>query len=156
MAIKDARREDIFTVAYQMRDRDFAELSALNWTDDREELADTLADRYKDAGLMCGWSGGKPICIGGVLETRPNVCSLLFFATNDFPEIALEITKFIKQRLFPPIIAAGAIRIDALALDGYEHIHRWLGTLGLHPETGPLKNFGKRGESFVYYAWVRE
>lgn len=155
--IKEATKQDIFTVALFMRDRDFAELSAINPVDTREALADALAERYDNCGLMCGWRDGRPVCIGGVIEGRPNVCSLLFFATDEFGEIALEITKFIKKRLIPPLIEAGAIRIDALSMEGHDQVHRWLETLGLSRETEkPLRNFGKGGESFVYFAWIKE
>lgn len=157
MKIETATAEQIYDVALAMRERDFEEISALNFAEDRDELAETLARRYIGSDeLMCGSIGGKPICIGGTLLSRPNVVSLLFFATDEFPKIGLGITKFIKKRLFPRLEQAGVRRIEAVSLDGYHEVHAWLNVLGMTEETGPLRNFGKRGEAFRYFSKVTD
>ena len=48
--------------------------------------------------------------------------------------------------------AAGVHRIQAVSLAGYDKTHQWLGTLGLQPETGPLKGYGRHGEDFIQFA----
>lgn len=155
MRIKAATAEDIRTVALAMRARDFEELTALSPVDTRKDLADLLVSRYAGRDdILCGSKARQPICIGGTIEGRPNVISLLFFATDDFPRIALPITRFIRNNLFPRYFEAGVHRIEAASMEGYDAAHHWLGTLGLTPETGPMAGFGKRGEAFIQFAKV--
>lgn len=155
MKIDPATTEDVRRVASRMRDRDFDEFSAVTPCDTRQELADLLASRYGGrADVMCGAGDLGPICIGGTIEARPNVLTLLFFATDEFPTIALPATRFIRNNLFPRLFAAGVHRIEAVSLANYDQAHEWLRLLGLKPETGPLLGYGKRGEAFIQYSKV--
>lgn len=157
MKIERATAEQVYEVALAMRQRDFDEISALNFADDRDELAELLARRYiGDDSIMCASLGGKPICIGGTINARPNVISLLFFATDEFPKIGLGVTRFIKKRLMPRLERAGIHRFEAVSLDGYHEVHAWLNLLGLEAETEPLRGFGKNGEAFRYFSKVAD
>ncbi|CDZ55104.1 hypothetical protein [Neorhizobium galegae] len=155
MRIDRASCDDVYHVALRMRDRDFEEFAAVSPCDTREDLAALLAERYGGReDVICGGDGSGPICIGGTIEARPNVLTLLFFATDDFPNIALPATRFIRNNLFPRCIQAGVHRIEAVSIAGYDHAHEWLQLLGLKPETGPMLGYGKRGEAFIQYARV--
>lgn len=100
MKIDVATDDDIRAVALQMRERDFAEFSAVTTAATPEELADLLASRYAGRpDVLCASLDGVPVCIGGTIESRPNVMTLLFFATDRFSDIAIPITRFIR-RLF--------------------------------------------------------
>lgn len=157
MKIEQATPLDICFVARQMRATDFAEFSAVSTANTREELVDILLARFANhPHVICASTDAGPVAIGAAIETRPKVLSLLFFATDEFPSIADRLTRFIKQRLFPPLVAAGIHRIEAVSLDGYTQARRWLGVLGLEPETRPLLNYGKNGEAFVQYSWVKD
>ncbi|MGF7008104.1 hypothetical protein [Aminobacter sp. BE322] len=157
MRIDPASRDDVRTVALAMRGRDFAEFSAVSFADTREQLADALAERYGDRhDVMCGFHKGSPACIGGTILARPNVATLLFFATDEFPRIGLPTTRFIKKQLFPRLVDAGVHRIEAVSMEGHVETHAWLRTLGLEPETGPMHGYGRRGEAFIQFAWVQD
>jgi len=155
MKIDVATDEDIRAVALQMRERDFAEFSAVTPVETREALADLLAARYGGRpDVLCASIDDGPVCIGGTIESRPNVMTLLFFATDKFPDIAIPITRFIR-RLFSGYEKAGVHRIEAVSLDDYAQMHRWLRSLGLQDETGPMRNYGKGGETFIQFARVK-
>lgn len=157
MKIEPATKADVFEVALDMRQRDFAEFSAVSFANSRDELATLLAERYGDRhDVLCGSWKGRPVCIGGFVMARPNVITLLFFATDDFPQIGLGITRFIRKNLFPKLAAAGAHRIEAVSLAEYSEIHAWLATIGLRPETGPLLGYGRNGEAFIQFAKVSD
>ena len=154
MRIEPATAADVYEVALDMRERDFRELTALMPTDAREAVAKTLALQYGDRGdILAVFSGENPICIGATIETRPNVVTALFFATDRFHEVAVPLTRFIRRELFPRLKTAGVHRIEAASLLEYTQMHRWLKVLGLEQETGPMAGYGKRGESFVQFAW---
>jgi hypothetical protein len=157
MTIERATRQQIYEVTLGMRPRDYEEISALNFAADRQQLAEVMADRHmhNEDVLCCSWRG-HPVCVGGFLLTRPNVISLMMFATSDFPKVGLGLTRFIKRQMFPRLERAGVHRIEALSLDGYDEIHAWLRVLGLEAETEPLRNFGKNGEAFRYFAKVND
>jgi len=156
MRIDRATRDEVHHVALNMRDRDYAEFSATSDCRNREELADLLADRFGGRDdVLCGALGDEPICIGGTIEAWPNVLTLLFFATPQFPKIGLPITRFIRDRLFPQFDQVGVHRIQAVSLAGYDDVHEWLRVLGMEPETGRLHGYGKRGEDFIQFARLR-
>lgn len=158
MKISEATPDDVWAVANAMRERDFAEFSAVSYADDRQGLADIMRDRYgTHPEVQIGYaSDGTPVCVGGSVQARPNVISLLFFATDRFPEIGLGITRYIRKQLFPRLIDAGVHRIEAVSMAGYEETHAWLNTIGLERETGPMHGYGKNGEAYYQFSWSKD
>lgn len=157
MKIEPATAAEIYDVAVDMRERDYAEISALHFADSREDLAQALARHYmNNPNVLCASQDDEPICIGGFLPLRPNVISLMMFATASLPKIGVGLTRFIKHQMFPRLEAAGVRRIEAVSLTGYDEVHDWLRLLGLEAETAPLRNFGKNGEAFIYFSKVSQ
>jgi len=157
MRISEATHDAVYDVALNMRERDFAEFSAVSFANTRDELAVTLADRFgASPEVHVGYHKDRPVCVGGSILARPNVITLLFFATDEFPRIALPATRYIKKQLFPRLVAAGIHRIEAVSMDGHVETHAWLNTLGLEAETGPMPGYGKGGEAFVQFAWCAD
>lgn len=156
MRISEPSPETVHHVALNMRDRDFEEFSAVSFASSREEMADIMAERYGSRhDVMVADVDGEPVCVGATVMARPNVVSLLFFATDRFPEIALPITRFIKRQLFPRLVKNGVHRIEAVSIAGYEQTQNWLRTLGLEQETGAMHGYGKAGEAFIQFAWSK-
>lgn len=156
MKIEPACRDDVYTVALAMRDRDHEEFSAVSWSHSRETLAEDLANRYgQHPDVMCGFYKDEPVCIGALIESRPNVQSLLFFATDTFTRVAFPVTRFIKRELFPRMEDAGVHRFEAVSLASSADTHAWLRVLGMEQEGPPMRGYGKRGESYVQFAKVR-
>lgn len=151
--IELATQDEIYSVALAMRERDLAEFSAALPVHRRRDVAANLAMRYGGRDdVMVGAVDGKPICIGGTVQVNDAI-HLLFFATDEFPKIAISITRFIRQELFPRFFEAGIQRVECASIEGYEHAHRWLRLLGLK-EIGATEFKGRNGEAFVHF--VRE
>lgn len=156
MRIEPATPEAVRHVAVNMRERDYLEFSAVSFAETRFELAEVLTARYgENAEVHVGFEGMEPICVGGSVMARPNVISLLFFATDRFPEIVLPATRYIKKQLLPRLVEAGVHRVEAVSMIDHTEAHAWLRTLGLRKETGPMQGYGKNGEAFVQYAWSK-
>lgn len=150
--IDAATEADIRSVAENMRERDFGEFMAVSRAADRAELIDTLVRQYAGrSDVIVARLGDEPVCIGITIETRPNVITLGFFATDKFPTVALRVTKFVR-RLLDNYEKAGVHRFEAVSIDGYAEAHRWLELLGLHAESGVMKKFGRGGEDFIQFA----
>lgn len=143
-------------VADNMRDKDAAEFLAVSFHKTRQELADSLVERYaRGADTYCfSLDDGTPVAVGAMVEGRPNVITLMFFATDRFGEIALPLARFTKRQLFPRYFAAGVHRIECISIDGYSDNHRWIALLGLNWEA-EFPCFGKDGQKFHQFALVK-
>ncbi|MEJ0095518.1 MAG: hypothetical protein WDN46_25065 [Methylocella sp.] len=144
----------VYDVALKMRARDFEELEAVSHMNTREDLARLLSERYGSrADVFAVGLDGKPIAICGLIGFRPNVVSLLFFATEEFPAIVAPLTEYVQREVFAPAVAAGVHRIECGSMTSYHGIHSWIEALGLSREA-TVKKWGKAGQDFDIYAWV--
>ncbi len=147
--------ENVRRVAERMRDSDFREFSALSYTRNRQEMTDGLVEAYgKHPGGICAYLDDDPVAVGAMVEARPNVITLMFFATNDMSKIALPLTRFITKNLFEKYRNNGVHRIECVSIEGYDEAHRWIKMLGLHLEA-VFPSFGREGEAFMQFSWVR-
>lgn len=143
-------------VAENMRMTDVAEFMAVSPYDDRNSLAGALVEKYSThPGVICASDELGPIAVGAMVETRPNVITLMFFATERFPDIAAPLTRFIRRRLFPRYRNVGVHRIECVSIAGYEAAHKWIKVLGLKEEA-IMEGYGKNGEMFHQFAWVKD
>ena len=156
MKIDYATAADVYDVALRMRESDYIEFDALSPTGSREELAARLADRFANRpDVLVARREDVPVAVGGLIEHRPNVVTLLFFATDDFNAVSGDISCTVK-RILRRAKAAGTHRIEVVSLIGHKQAHDWIRWLGLREEGGPLRGFGKNGEAFQQFAWVAD
>ena len=158
MRISNPTPDLVRQVALNMRDRDYKEFSAVSFAQNREELADALAERYGERlDVMIGCLDDMtPVCVGAAIMARPNVVTLLFFATKDFKKIAVPVTRFVKKQFLSRLVAMGVHRIEAVSLAGHSEAHTWLQTLGLKQETQAMLGYGRAGQAFVQFAWSKD
>lgn len=154
MIIDVTTPENVRHIAERMRDSDYREFSALSHADSREALVEILVQNYGNhPSGICAYAGDEPVAAGAMVEGRPNVVTLMFFATDEFPKIALPLTRFITKNLFEKYRAEGVHRIECVSIDGYDEAHRWIKLLGLHHEA-VFPGFGKNGEAFHQFSKV--
>lgn len=151
MKVDAPTRADVAHVAARMRERDRKEFLAVSPYDEADMLA-SLPDRFTEKGF-CFRKDGEPVGIGIMAVSRPNVVTLGFFATDDFPRIALPVARFTRRVLFPAYRAEGVHRIEAYTVADYEDAHRWIEMVGLTYEA-TLRAFGRDGEDFKVFSWV--
>lgn len=144
--------DEVLFVVRNMRAWDKREIYATRWNDDPVELAGDVA--------LCGRFGwiagilGVPVAVVGAAPVHSGVWSAFMFATDDFRQISLSLTKFAKRVMIPALVATGAHRAECLSLAGHTDAHRWLESLGAKPE-GVAAGFGRGREDFVRYVWRR-
>lgn len=156
MKLSKPTYEGVRQVADHMRERDVAEFLAVSSCADRDALAFTLTARYgarDDTYLVT--ERGQPVAVGAMVQARPNVVTLMFFATDEFPQVAHALTRFIRRRLFPSYRERGIHRIECVSLAGYREVHRWIEALGLKLEA-TMPGYGRDGETYLQFAWVRD
>ncbi len=157
MIVDEPSARHVRYVAERMRAKDVEEFLALSFANNKAELADAMVEKYATNNqAFCFSEGAEPVAVGAMVEARPNVITLMFFATDSFPRLALQICRFARQRLFPQYREVGVHRIECISIDGYTAAHRWIEILGLQREGGPMRGFGKGGETFHQFAWVAD
>ena len=146
----------IYNVALNMRQKDYEEIVALSFCESRKELADQLSRSWAGhkTTIVCGTKEHGAIAAFTYIPMRKGVWSLGLFATNNFQKIHLSLTKLIINSIIPILDKAKAHRVEAQSIDGYEAVHNWLKFLGLNEES-VLKSYGRNGEDFINFAWVR-
>lgn len=146
----------IYNVALNMRERDYEEIVALSFCENRKELADQLARTWSghQTTLVCGTKELGGIAAITYIPMRKGVWNLGLFATNNFQKIHLSLTKLIINSIIPVLDKANAHRVEAQSIVGYETVHNWLRFLGLNEES-VLHGYGRNKEDFVNFAWVR-
>lgn len=152
-ATVDAVRE----VAENMRVRDRDEFMAVSPFETHDELVQAIVQNYAphhDAYVFRA-NDGTPVGVAGMIRQRPNVITLLFFATERFPEIGSDLTRFVRKVLFPKYREYGVHRIECASIEGYAETHRWLRALGLQQEA-VMPGYGRDGQTYIQFAWVNK
>lgn len=144
--------EDVHWVAANMRDSDRAEIYATQWTDTPEELAAAVV--ASGAFRWGAYINGRPVAMIGAAPRWPGSWQAWAFGTNEFPRVALTLTRHARRFMQPALINAGARRMDAYALASHAESNGWLRALGATPGN-VLDSWGKQGETFVCYTWLR-
>lgn len=154
MRITDATRNDIAQIALNMRESDFVEFRALLPPDSRGDMADYLASWYGSlSDVHVAEDYDDKIAVFSAIQLRPNVLSLMFFATDKFQSIYFPLTRFLIRKYLTQKINAGAHRMECASIFGHHEAHRWISVLGLKKEAF-LPKYGKNQENFVQFSWV--
>ena len=153
MRLTLATPEAVMAVALFMRDRDYEEFVSATWAESREELAKSLSKTYGNRqDVYVAWSEtGEPMAVGGMIELRPNVVTLLFFCTDATRKIFVPITQLFRDKLLPAVEAAGAHRVECVTLGENHKMRAWLERLGLQQEA-EHPGFGRNGQTYFTYA----
>jgi hypothetical protein len=156
MKVVPPNPDDVRAVALLMRQRDRDEFMPLTHFTEHHELVSSLTERFgehPDCFVVMSHDG--PVAVGGMLLHRPNVATLLFFASDAFAgRVAADFTRFVKQRLFPGYVAKGVHRIECQSLEDYTSVHNWLEVLGLKREA-TMPGFGRGGETYIQFSWTK-
>jgi hypothetical protein len=145
--------EDVLYVAQNMRQADKDEIYATRWNDSAEQLA-------ADAMLvpqMC-WTAckdGRPVAAFGAIPIHPGVWTVWMFATDEWPSVALLVTRHIIKKMMPSIkTGSKTFKRGECKSHSLHHVaHRWLEYLGASKESIAYK-YGKNGENFFVFAWL--
>ena len=152
MKLARLNEADLLYVADNMRALDADEVFATSWTDDRASLVAGIL-----GGGEFGWiagDGGLPIAAFGAVPSWNGVWQVWMFATDDWPKVAFEVTRFIKRIMIPSLEEVGCHRAECRSMDTHTVAHKWLKTLGADKES-EMKHYGRDGQTFYLYCWTR-
>ncbi len=149
MPLRPLTRHDLLAVAGKMRAADRAEIFATRFDEDPAALIDDLL--FGDPiGAIIAQPSGSAVAALGATEMWPGLWSLWMFATDEWPKVAKETTKFARRHLRPALMELGLRRGECKSAAHHHDAHRWLTHLGgriecRHPA------FGKGGEEFITF-----
>ena len=141
----------IAQAAYNMRERDRAEMLALGIRPSSPHLTERLA-RARFGFVACA-EDGAPIAVCAGDEHLPGLVGWSFFATARLPEIGLPLTRHIKRVFIPEMLEAGVRRAEARSMAGYQWAADWMRLLGFR-DACALRRFGIAGEDFILWELV--
>jgi hypothetical protein len=142
---------DVMHVVRNMRAEDAREVFANRRGEDPDALAMEIMRTWGPLGFVFHHAG-RPAAIVGATEMWPGVWCAWLLATDDFPHVALGLTKFVKRGMIPYLVENGAHRCEARSIDGHSQAHRWLRLLGASQEAR-LRRYGRNGEDFLVFRW---
>lgn len=143
---------DILSIVTGMREWDRREVYACRWDDDPLTLAHQLA-MSGDFGWVIGQE--RPIAGVGAVPLWPGVWSAWMIATDEWPAVALPVTRFVRRAMIPALLRDGAHRVECDSMVGHDVAHAWLRVLGAVQE-GPPRHRGRNREPFITFIWTRE
>jgi hypothetical protein len=151
MRLAKLNEPDLLYVADNMREWDRREVFATRWDDDPAALTSAIL-----AGGEFGWVAGNdlPVAAFGAIPTWQGNWQVWMFATDDWKDVAFDVTRFIRRIMIPSLEQCGCHRAECRSMEGHEEAHRWLETLGAYKESD-LPHYGRNGEMFYLYRWTR-
>lgn len=142
---------DVVFIARRMRDLDRKEILPLIFGESAENLA---AGTIAVGGISTvALFGAEPVAAFGAYQARPLFWNVWMFATDQWPRVALSVTRNILKVIRPQMIEAGAVRADCWSIDDHSVAHRWLELLGAVREA-TLEDYGPTRKKFHCYSWT--
>lgn len=136
-----------------MRDLDRDEILPLTWSGAPEDIAMWAAHLGGLSNVALAET--RPVAAFGAYEIMPKFWNVWMFATDDWPLVAMKVTRTIIREWTPIIFESDAQRMDCWSMDGHDVAHRWLEVLGARREAS-LENYGATGKTFHCYSWTRD
>lgn len=162
MVLGPAEYEPLAYIVRNMRQIDHDEVFATHYpmppdseTTDDELMVQQTYDAANRFGT--GWVvslNGEPIATIGITMLWPGVASVWMFATDSWPKIALELTRWARKAIFQIMSDANIHRAQCWSLSGHDTAHRWLRHLGATEEC-VSPGYGRNGETFHLFAWSK-
>lgn len=101
------------------------------------------------------WVDNTPVASFGGHQAWPGVWNIWMWATDNWPKVALSVTRHIKRVMIPELVRRGAHRGQCASAVGHTTAHAWLESLGLKSE-GVLSGYGRQQQDFLMYAWRKQ
>ena len=150
VSLEPATYADAAYVARRMRPGDANEILPLLWGGAEDLALSASAAHYARTAFY----DGKPVAVVGGTQTHPACWQVFMFATNDWPRVALSVTRHVVREMLPAWYASGANRAECRSHAAYDWAHRWLEMMGASREA-VIPEYGREAETYYQYVWLR-
>lgn len=143
-------------ICWAMRDADKREIFPLRPHDQWHTLAleAWVALGHQGRGVIA-WVDGRPAACIGFCEMRPNVWDAVSFGTADYRYCGVHLMREGRRMAREILTDLGANRLQADSIVDNHEAHKFIQALGGKPEGPPMKHFGKGGEDYQRFVWLR-
>lgn len=148
----EAAYADVVFIARRLRALDAEEIFPLLFNPTSEGLAASAV--YNNVLKTVALKNGVPVCAFGAGEHYPRFYKVWMFSTDRWPEVALSVTRAIKNTTIPALVNMGAVRADCWSMEGHDVAHRWLNILGAVREAS-AEDYGQQRKTYYCYSWTR-
>jgi hypothetical protein len=153
MILSECTHDTVLHVARNMRDRDREEIYNVRWDDNPFTIVNDVMARREFSWVA--WRDQMPCAVIGGMLVHPGVWSMYCFATDDFPRVAIGLTRFAGKTLVPTLFdKVGAHRLQCDSHEKHVDAHRWLSTFGAELES-VKRAYGRDGADYFTFAIVR-
>jgi hypothetical protein len=133
-------------VAANMRAKDHEEIFQIRWNDSLFDLVqDCLWSKFSWVAAL----DGKPTAVIGASPRHPGAWSAFMFATDGFPKIQRDLTKFARRVIIKTLVDQGERHLQCYSLGTHKVAHNWLEWMGATSVDVP--NYGKGGEDYKLF-----
>ena len=138
-----------------MRDQDLREIACL-WKEwDTRALAACALQTAVPGMVWSLWYDGQPAVAYGFSQASafdPDHWQAWAFGTDRFRRCVPAITRHLLE--IREIVERDCRRLQVITLENHDIAHGWIEAMGATRE-GRLRAYGRGGEDFYVYAWVR-
>ena len=146
---------DASYIAANMRPQDFSEIGCLWQRFDSRTLGVAAMETAVEGMVWSVWYEGQPAAAYGFSHASPfdpEHWQAWAFGTDRFRRCTPLITRHICS--IRDVIEQDCRRLQVITLTEHGIAHGWIEALGATRE-GVLKSYGRGGEDFFVYSWVR-
>jgi hypothetical protein len=136
-------------ITHRLREADRVECFAGRFSHPDQLAMDAISSQgFVD---IC-WLGGVPVAAIGARQSWPGVWSVWAFGTDDWPRVALTLSKHAVRSLRPAMLKLNGHRAECASHVKHHSAHAWLEWMGFKREA-LMRGHGRNGEDFYLYAW---
>lgn len=150
MILTHCSHDTVLHVVKNMRERDKEEIYNLRFDDNPYTILNDVMAQSNFAWVA--WVDDRPTAVFGGAPTHPGVWSMFCFATDEFPRLALGLSRFAIKTVVPTLFGEiGAHRLQCDSHERHVSAHKWLKLLGAEREAVKV-GYGRDGAN--YYSFV--
>lgn len=150
VSLEPATYADAVYVARRLRPNDSMEILPL-LHGGAEDLAFSAAGAHYNRTAL---HDGKPVAVVGATQIVATCWQVFMFATHEWPQVSLSVTRHIVKEMLPTLYDAGANRAECRTHADYDYAHRWLEMMGARREA-VIPEYGREAATYYQYVWLR-
>lgn len=147
---------DASFIAANMRDEDHLEIACLWKRWDTRALGICALETAVSDMVWSAWHDGQPAAAYGFSHASafdPDHWQAWAFGTDRFKRCVPQITRHLNR--IRPIVERDCRRLQVISYRAHDLAHDWIESFGGRRE-GLLRSYGRGGEDFVVFSWIRE
>lgn len=145
--------ESVRHIFRNARERDRREISLVCGFWDEDAFAREMVDQWLLRGAWGGvFSDRDPVAVLTMLRETPRSLQVGMLATDEFPRIAVPVTRYVRRIVDPLVRKAGFTRMECRCWSEHHDARRWLQICGAKQEA-EIPGYGANGETFIQFAW---